>query len=900
MKNDRLPRKLFPLCGVAIIAISTFASEMYAQQDTPQVEKRVENILSQMTLDEKLSYISGAPFNFGSNEQGVFNIKPIPRLGIPEIFGTDGTIGLVGQGFPPGTRFPAGLLLASTWNNDRALEEGVTQGREARARGIYEVLGPGVDFYRTSFGGRSPEYMTGEDPFLGASLVVAEVNGMQSQQLMATTKHYPCNDQEINRGSISVQVDERTLREIYLPPYEGAVKIGHTAALMSAFNQINGAFGSENFFTETIVLKRDWGFRGFIETDFGGDHDGLQAALAGNDLDMPGGSFAQMTSANLLPAIQSGQLPLSNIDDKVRRILRQVVSFGFLDRPQLDPSIPVDDPRSKTAAVDVAREGIVLLKNADHTLPLDKNATPRIAVIGINAKGEPPTTGGSASVAASMEFTSEIDGIKAELPLGTTVDYIASLVPNPSTAPWETGQGSAGLVGQYFNSGDLSGSPAATRIDTELNFTGFDATNVPVSVPSSFSAVWTGKIQPTITGDQVFKVSSGGNVRVYVNNQLIIDDFSPIATPDTPISAAPPIVPASGKILLQAGVSYDIRIEAKNLGGGGFFSTGGLQVSWAPLQPLPTLAGYNAVILAVGTNEQYESEGHDRSFRLPEQQDTLIQNVARTNPRTIVVLHGGGGFDVQNWIDRVPALLHAWFPGQYGGQALAEILFGDANPSGKLPITMEKHSQDNPAFATFPTDANAAAINYSEGLFVGYRGYEKNRIQPQYPFGYGLSYTTFRYSDLDIDSSILKKEDQDEHGLTKADWKKHEGDNDSLIRVSFRVTNTGKRPGAEVAELYVAPLNPPVVRPCKELKGFKKVYLAPGESKEVTINLDRRSLAYYDVAAHDWSVAPGIFRILVGPSSQDIRLNRALFNPFPSSLSVLESSPVPKQDSDRF
>jgi beta-glucosidase len=548
----------------------------------------------------------------------------------------------------------------------------------------------------------------------------------------------------------------------------------------------------------------------------------------------------------------------------------------------------------------VAREGIVLLKNADHTLPLDKNATPRIAVIGINAKGEPPTTGGSASVAASMEFTSEIDGIKAELPLGTTVDYIASLVPNPSTAPWETGQGSAGLVGQYFNSGDLSGSPAATRIDTELNFTGFDATNVPVSVPSSFSAVWTGKIQPTITGDQVFKVSSGGNVRVYVNNQLIIDDFSPIATPDTPISAAPPIVPASGKILLQAGVAYDIRIEAKNLGGGGFFSTGGLQVSWAPLQPLPTLAGYSAVILAVGTNEQYESEGHDRSFRLPEQQDTLIQNVARTNPRTIVVLHGGGGFDVQNWIDRVPALLHAWFPGQYGGQALAEILFGDANPSGKLPITMEKHSQDNPAFATFPTDANAAAINYSEGLFVGYRGYEKNRIQPQYPFGYGLSYTTFRYSDLDIDSSILKKEDQDEHGLTKADWKKHEGDNDSLIRVSFRVTNTGKRPGAEVAELYVAPLNPPVVRPCKELKGFKKVYLAPGESKEVTINLDRRSLAYYDVAAHDWSVAPGIFRILVGPSSQDIRLNRALFNPFPSSLSVLESSPVPKQDSDRF
>jgi beta-glucosidase len=398
--------------------------------------------------------------------------------------------------------------------------------------------------------------------------------------------------------------------------------------------------------------------------------------------------------------------------------------------------------------------------------------------------------------------------------------------------------------------------------------------------------VWTGKIQPTITGDQVFKVSSGGNVRVYVNNQLIIDDFSPIARADTPISAAPPVVPTSGKISLQAGVAYNVRIEAKNLGGGGFFSTGGLQVSWAPLQPPPTLAGYNAVILAVGTNEQYESEGHDRSFRLPEQQDTLIQNVARINPRTIVVLHGGGGFDVQSWIDRVPALLHAWFPGQYGGQALAEILFGDVNPSGKLPITMEKNASDNPAFATFPTDANAAVINYSEGLFVGYRGYEKNHIQPQYPFGYGLSYTEFKYSDLDITPEVLF-----------SPWFPFGRDG---IQVSFRITNTGRRAGAEVAELYVAPLNPPVVRPAKELKGFKKVYLAPGESKKVTITLDRRSLAYYDVAAHAWNATPGIYRILVGSSSQDIRLNRALLNLFPSSLSVLKSSPVPEQDSDRF
>ena len=910
MKVSSFPMKRFCVYPLVLTAaLLGFAVTAYAQQDTQQVEGRVNGILSQMTLDEKLNYISGAIVNFASLK-GVFNIKPIPRLGLPEIFGNDGTIGILGQGFPPGTRYPAAPLLASTWNADRAIEEGIAQGSEARARGIHEILGPGVDFYRTSFGGRSPEYMTGEDPFLGAVLVAAEVNGMQSQQVMATTKHSVCNDEEINRLAINVVVDERTLREIYLPPFEGAVKLGQTAAVMGSYNQVNGLFACQNMFLITNVLKQDWRFRGFIESDNAADHDGVQAALAGLDLDMAG-NFAVMTSANLLPHITGGQaplIPLSNIDDKVRRILREIVSFGFLDRPQQDTSIPINDPRSEATAIDVAREGIVLLKNDSKILPLDKNATPRIAVIGVNAQGEPPTCGGSASVPASSDFTGEIDGIKAQAP-GATVDYIAACVPDPATAAWQTGTGVAGLVGQYFNSNDLSGSPVATRIDTELNFISFNASNVPVANPSSFSAIWTGKVQPTITGDQVFKVFSGssfafsgGTVRLYVNNQLIIDDFSSTATPDTPISAAPPVVPISGKIHLQAGVAYDVRLEAKNLGAtglpAGLVPASGLQVSWASLQPPATLNGYNAVILALGTNEQYESEGHDRSFRLPEQQDTLIQNVAQVNPRTIVVLHGGGGFDVQSWIDRVPALLHAWFPGQYGGQALAEILFGAINPSGKLPITMEKHAQDNPAFASFPTDLNASTINYSEGLFVGYRGYENNHIQPQYPFGYGLSYTTFGYSDLDINPTILKREDQDEHGLTKTDWKKHEGDDDSLIRVSFRVTNTGNLAGAEIAQLYVAPVNPPVTRPLKELKGFKKVFLQPGESKKVTITLDRRSLAYYDVSAHAWDVARGVYKILVGSSSQDIELQGAVLNLFPAQLSVLESKPVPVQNAD--
>ena len=333
------------------------------------VEQRVEQILSQMTLEEKLSYISGTGF---PNPIGAFNIKPIDRLGLPIIYGIDGSVGIVGQGVTPGTRYPAGQLLASTWNADLAFKEGEAQGREGRARGVHRILGPAVNFYRTPFNGRSFEYMTGEDPFLGAVLIAAEVNGIQSQGVMATTKHYVANDEEVNRFQVNVIADERTLREIYLPPFESAVKLADTAAIMGAFNKLNGDFCCESLFLDTQVLKQDWGFQGFIESDFGAIHDGLKAAKAGMDIDMPGGSFAQMTSANLLPAIQSGELPLSNIDDKVRRLLRGIISFGFLDRPQLDPSIPVNDPRSKEVAIKVAREGIVLLENKKGLSPAEQ------------------------------------------------------------------------------------------------------------------------------------------------------------------------------------------------------------------------------------------------------------------------------------------------------------------------------------------------------------------------------------------------------------------------------------------------------------------------------------------------------------------------------------------------
>jgi beta-glucosidase len=853
-------------------------------------------ILGHMTLEEKLAYVSGVGFpNPSPSPIGIFNIKPIERLKLPEIYGVDGSIGFTGQGATPGTRYPAGQLLASTWNRERAFDEGVAQGQEGRARGVHRILGPAVNFYRTPFNGRSFEYMTGEDPFLGAVMIAAEINGIQSQGVMATAKHYVANDEEVNRFFVNVIADERTLREIYLPPFEAAVKLANTAAIMGSFNKLNGDWACESSFLITQVLKQDWGFQGFIESDLGATHDGVRSAKAGLDIEMPGGVtivggnpieiafVGQMTPDKLRPIVDE-----INLDDKVRRLLRGIVSFGFLDRPQLDSSIPLNDPRSKDAAIKVAREGIVLLENKNDFLPLNKCAIRKIAVIGGNATGVPPSGGGSSVIPPSPAASiSEIDGIKSQAP-DVTVDFIAACVPDSATAEWQTETGLAGLVGQYFNTPDLSGSPVATRIDSHLNFAAFNASNVPdPSIdPANFSGIWTGKVMPTISGEHVLKVSSSGNVRLFVYGMEIpiLDDTTPAGTPETPISSAPPLQPISGKIRLEAGKSYNIRLEAVNLGRQPLFNVGGLQVSWASLQPPASLADYGAVVLAVGGNEQYDSEQRDRSFRLPEFQDDLIQNAAKLNPRTIVVLHGGGGFDIQAWVKKVAALLHAWFPGQYGGQALAEILFGEVNPSGKLPITMEKRVQGNPAFATFPiNNLNAPEIHkeaeVGQGLFVGYRGYEKNRIKSQYPFGYGLSYTKFRYSDLEVDPFVLKK------NILRKD--------DDLVRVSFRVRNTGKLAGAEVAQLYVAPVNPPVERPLKELKGFQKVHLKPGESKKVTITLDRRSLAYYNVASRKWDVAPGVYTILVGSSSQDIELRSPLLNLFSSSLSVLESTPVP-------
>jgi len=841
--------KLKNVYRATLTGLLVYALGAYGQQGSNNVEQRVNSILSHMTLAEKLSYIGGT---------GFFDVKPVPVPGLqvpinPQIFQTDGPLGV--RRNSPGIRFTSGLTLAASWNRSLAQEVGVAMGRGTRARGYFTILGPGMDFYRLPLGGRNFEYMTGEDPFLGGQLVPQVIEGIQSQGVWSCAKHYVCNDEEENRTNVQILVDERTLREIYLPVFEAAVKDGHVATVMGAYNGVNGFFCCEDPFLLQQVLKEEWGFSGLLMSDYDAIHYGLSAALNGCDLDLPAGNF--MNSKSLSPFIPA-LLSVAPIDDKVRRILRKVVSFGFLDRQQLDPTISLDDPLSETTALNEAREGIVLLKNERNLLPLSEQVK-SIAVVGPFAKGAPPTGFGSSYV-TPINFVSVLGGILNEASQGTTVDLISTNTLDPENATWAfvnaNGALQQGLQAEYFTSNDLSGTPAVTRVDNHLNFD-WNINPIPVSQnQGAFSARWTGQVRPVISGDHVFKVRGDGGLRVIVNGQTLFDNFN---SPTLPPVGYGPTPAYSSKIALQAGQAYSVEIDYRRVAG--FFDSfeqgglTGIQASWASLEAPPNFVKYDAVIICAGISNEYEGEGQDRPFTLPEFQDELIKNLSTLNHHTIVEFFGGGNFDSHEWINQVTALIETFYPGQNGGQALAEILFGDVNPSGKLPVTFEKKISDNPAFATFPPAINTHpdSIAYSEGIFIGYRGYEHNHIEPLFPFGFGLSYTTFAYSDMDVEPAVF-------NGTTP-------------VKVTFTVTNKGKRAGAEIAELYVGQQNPVITRPIKELKGFEKVFLQPGQSQTITLELNQRSFAYFNTAREEWDALPGTYNILVGGSSQNTPLH---------------------------
>lgn len=842
----------FIVAAAALAATLASAASMASRAQKPvDVEPRVEAILKQMTLEEKIDLLGGV---------NGFDVRGVPRLGLPVLATADGPFGVRRQA--RSNAMAGGIALAATWNTELARRVGHEMGRDARARGVHFYLAPGVNIYRSPLNGRNFEYL-GEDPYLAARMAVPLIQAVQAHGESATVKHFVANNSEFLRHATDSVVDERTLREIYLPAFEAAVKEGKVATVMNSYNSINDEHATQSRRMNVELLKGEWGFDGVLMSDWESTYDTLGPANAGLDLEMPSGKFFNREA--LLPLIRSGKVSQATLDDKVRRILRVAVRMGWLDREQRDASIPLYNMQGREVALQTAREAIVLLKNERDLLPLNANNIKTLAVIGPNAYPAVPHGGGSVTV-APFRVISFLEGLSEQL-AGSNVQWSrgvrdlrsAANATNFSTAP---SGGQSGVKVEVFDNVDLAGTPAITRIDSHIN-QGAPLDFVPLAIgefdrsafePSGpVSMRWTGFHTPAAAGMHHVFVQFGGfgrgvGHRLYIDDRLVSDRWSmkhaaieqfQLMLDDRP-----------HKVVLE----YRAEIGGPNVSVP-FVRFGIVQAGrWVDAAAERMAREADAVVLAVGFDTTTELEDWDRTFALPPGQNELIQRITAANNNVIVIVTSGGAVDTNDWLERVPALLQAWYPGQEGGTALAEILFGQVNPSGKLPATFERRAPDNPTYENYYPQLGTRGIVYEEGVFVGYRGYEKRGTTPLFPFGHGLSYTSFAYDDLKISPRAKVRTNGD----------------DPLYDVTFTVTNTGKRPGATVAQVYVADNHARVPRPPKELKGFAKVMLQAGESQSVTVPLDARAFMYYDVQAKKWRADAGTFGILVGSSSAKI------------------------------
>lgn len=666
--------------------------------------RRAAELVGKMTLEEKISILGGC--------NGGFYTYPVERLGIPSIRMADGPQGV--RNDTESTLYPSGIAAAASWSREgvRAMGEGI--GMDAKARGVGIMLGPGVNIYRSPLNGRNFEYY-GEDPFLASETAVEYIKGLQSTGIIATIKHFALNNSEFDRHGLSSNADERTINEIYFPAFRRAVQDAGVGAVMTSYNLINGVHAAEDPWLTKTVLRDSWGFKGITMSDWRSTYTTLGCMRSGLDLEMP--QAFMLNYKMIKPLLDNGVVSEEDIDLKVRHILQTFIEFGFLDGPVKDTSIPEDRAESHEAALSLAVEAPVLLKN-EGVLPLKPGRKNRIAVLGPDAFNM-PRGGGSGNV-------------------HTPIQYRISVA-----------QGLQSLGRDY-----------------------------PVDV------------------------------------------------------------------VIPVGDRYDTPANIK------------------------TVEAASAVVVAVGFDLATEKEGADRSYTLPKGQEDVINFALAHNSKVIVVLFSGGEVDLGKWGDRVQAILAAWYPGESGGTAIARILSGRVNPSGRLPFTWWGSLNANPAAGNYhPTQAFRKAgykkpreahdryqyAEYAEGVFLGYRGVEHFGVEPRYPFGYGLSYTEFAYSGLSVTPSA-----------DGAD-------------VEFTVTNTGSRAGAEVAQVYVAPTHDSgVLRPARELKGFEKLRLAKGESRVVKIHLDGSAFSYYSTPDHAWKIDSGSFEIQVGKSSSQIELRQAI------------------------
>ena len=739
MKN-----KIVSLSAIAMLLLVTACKEEVTKNDTAQngetavyeakgmsdeFDAEIDGIVSKMTLEEKIGMLHG---------YSMFTNEGVERLGIPEAHMADGPLGVreeiermswkpAGRTDDFATYYPAGAGLSATWNPEMASIFGKSIGEEARARGKDVLLAPAFNIIRTPLGGRTYEYMT-EDPFLNKTLIVPYVIGVQDQNVAACIKHYAANNQETNRGTVDVLIDERTLREIYLPAFEAAVTKAKAYSVMGAYNKFRGDYLCENKYMLQDILRDEWGFKGIVISDWAAIHSTKKALEAGSDLEMGTNkpSFDEFYFAKpLLAEVKAGTVTEAEVDKHVKRILKVLFNLKAMGKATDRVKGSISTDAHFKDAYNIASESVVLLKNSENMLPLKADALKSVAVIGANATAKHSQGGFGAGVKTKREVT-PLEALTAKLPKSVTINY------------------AEGYKTEFKPKKDMKFGEVTQEANEPVN-----------------------ELDPKMVADAV-----------------------------------------------AAAKKSDIAI------------------------------------LFVGSNRNYETEASDRKdLSLPFGQEKLIAAVKAANPKTIVVFVAGAPFDINTVEKENSTIVWSWYNGSEGGNALADILLGKVNPSGKLPWTMPKKITDSPAHATnsFP---GAATAEYKEGLLVGYRWFDTKNVEPLYPFGYGLSYTKFELSGAKVDKKSYA--------------------NDETIKITLDVKNTGKVDGKEVVQLYSAKADSKVSRAAKELKGFNKIAVKAGSTETVTINVPVKELAYYDVAAKKWTVEPGTYTFKLGNSSRNI------------------------------
>ena len=824
------------------------------------VEERVEDLLSRMTLEEKIAQLQSGT---SIPEHGIGNLTLVirrlepkegavkanefqrqaiekTRLGIPVIIHDECLHGCMAK---YSTSFPQAIALAATWDPELVYRVAKAIAKETRTRGIHQCLSPVVNIVRDVRAGRTEESY-GEDPYLTSVMGAMFCKALREEGVIATPKHFVANFVgDGGRDSHEIHFSERILREIYFPGFKACIKAG-ALSVMAAYNSLDGIPCSSNKWLLTEVLKDEWGFEGFVVSDYGSvagimykhgvaetpEEVAKLAIEAGLDVELPRTEFY---GEHLLKAVKEGLVPMEVIDEAVRRVLRAKFLIGLFDKPFTDPDEAERVCNSKEhvqLALEAARKSIVLLKNEGNVLPLDREKIKAIAVI-----GEPASElrlGGYSGI--PRRGVTPLEGIKSKVKPETTVYYakgcpitVGMLYPIPSKylIPPETRLGEHGLKGEYFDNPDLSGKPVLVRIDKEVNFYWKFCSPDP-SIPSeNFSVRWTGKLVAPKTGIYRICVIVDGGIRFWLGGKLLVDSW-----------CEKRLTRYRMTVRLESGHEYDIKIE--------YFKRRGVGIvilEWdyeedliSEVEEAVEIARKaDVAIVFVGI---IEGEGKDRaSLELPRVQEKMIEKVLETGTPVVVVLVTGSAV-VGDWIERVPAVVQAWYPGQEGGIAIAEVLFGDCNPGGKLPFTWPRHAGQLPLYYNYKPSG---------------RGYDYVDMsgKPLFPFGHGLSYTEFRYSDLKIEV---------DEGV-------------GMITISVNVENVGAREGDEVVQLYIRDVVASVARPLKELKGFKRITLRPGERKEVTFSLTLDDLAFYDINMRR-VVEPGVFEVMVGSSSEDIRV----------------------------